>query len=111
MRLFGDVDGTSHRPEGNRLKKHPTLVLLHGGPGHDHSAFKPEFQRLARDMQIVFVDHRGMVEAIAPPIGMRAIAEAIGANATLARIEDAAHIVWADQPDCIELIGNWLHDE
>ena len=60
VRLFVDVDGCSHRPDGDRLKKYPTLVLLHGGPGHDHSAFKPDLLPLAEDMQVVFVDHRGM---------------------------------------------------
>lgn len=35
-------------------------MLLHGGPGHDHSAFKPELTALADAMQVVFFDQRGM---------------------------------------------------
>jgi proline iminopeptidase len=34
-------------------------VLLHGGPGYDHSGFKPAFSRLADIAQIVYYDHRG----------------------------------------------------
>ena len=42
------------------MRKRPTLLLLHGGPGHDHSAFKPELAALADWMQVVFFDQRGM---------------------------------------------------
>jgi pimeloyl-ACP methyl ester carboxylesterase len=38
----------------------PTLVLLHGGPGFDHSAFKPYFSGLTDALQVVYYDHRGM---------------------------------------------------
>jgi proline iminopeptidase len=34
-------------------------VLLHGGPGFDHSNFKPAFQRLTSVAQVVYLDHRG----------------------------------------------------
>lgn len=60
VRLFFDVEGSSHVPEGDRLRKRPTLVLLHGGPGHDHSSFKPALATLATDMQVLYFDQRGM---------------------------------------------------
>lgn len=41
------------------MREKPTLVLLHGGPGYDHSSFKPVFSRLADVAQIVYYDHRG----------------------------------------------------
>ena len=37
----------------------PTLVLLHGGPGADHSLFKPEFSVMADTAQVVYLDQRG----------------------------------------------------
>ena len=37
----------------------PTLLLLHGGPGGDHSLFKPLFGRLADVAQVVYLDQRG----------------------------------------------------
>ena len=59
VRLFVDVEGPSHVPDGRRLREKPTLILLHGGPGYDHSSFKPGFSRLADLAQIVYYDHRG----------------------------------------------------
>jgi proline iminopeptidase len=59
VRLFVDVEGPSHVPDGPRLREKPTLILLHGGPGYDHASFKPVFSRLADLAQIVYVDHRG----------------------------------------------------
>lgn len=37
----------------------PTLVLLHGGPGADHSFFKPEFAAVADVAQVIYLDQRG----------------------------------------------------
>jgi pimeloyl-ACP methyl ester carboxylesterase len=50
--LYVDIDG---EPSPGK----PTLVLLHGGPGFDHSGFKPFFSRLADAARIVYYDHRG----------------------------------------------------
>jgi len=58
-RLYFDVDGAALVPDGPRMREKPTLLLLHGGPGFDHSGFKPRFSRLARHCQLVFLDHRG----------------------------------------------------
>jgi pimeloyl-ACP methyl ester carboxylesterase len=59
LRLFVDIEGCSLVPDGPRMREQPTLVLLHGGPGFDHSGFKPAFSRLADLAQIVYYDHRG----------------------------------------------------
>jgi pimeloyl-ACP methyl ester carboxylesterase len=57
--LFVDIEGAGLVPDGARMRDKPTLLLLHGGPGYDHSGFKPLFSRLADIAQIVYVDHRG----------------------------------------------------
>ncbi len=57
--LFVDIEGAGLVPNGPRMRQKPTLVLLHGGPGYDHSGFKPAFSRLADIAQIVYYDHRG----------------------------------------------------
>jgi pimeloyl-ACP methyl ester carboxylesterase len=57
--LFFDVEGAKLRPDGVTMREVPTVVLLHGGPGFDHSTFKPSFSRLADVAQVVYVDHRG----------------------------------------------------
>ncbi|MEP6740527.1 MAG: alpha/beta hydrolase [Caldimonas sp.] len=59
VRLFVDIEGPALVPDGPLLREKPTLVLLHGGPGYDHSGFKPAFSRLADIAQIVYYDHRG----------------------------------------------------
>lgn len=57
--LFFDVEGAGLVPDGPRMRRRPTLVLLHGGPGFDHSSFKPAFSGLAEVAQVVYLDHRG----------------------------------------------------
>jgi hypothetical protein len=39
-KLYVDVENSGLIPEGGRMREKPTLLLLHGGPGFDHSGFK-----------------------------------------------------------------------
>ncbi|MAE93754.1 MAG: hypothetical protein CL910_03760 [Deltaproteobacteria bacterium] len=57
--LFFDVDGEELTPDGGSMREKPTLLLLHGGPGFDHSTFKPSFGVLTDQVQLVYLDHRG----------------------------------------------------
>ncbi|KMO11840.1 alpha/beta fold hydrolase [Methylobacterium indicum] len=59
VRLFVDVENAGLVPEGDAMREKPTLLLLHGGPGFDHSGFKPLFSRLSDVAQVVYVDQRG----------------------------------------------------
>ena len=59
VRLYFDIEGAGRVPDGNRMRDKPTLVLLHGGPGADHTLYKPQFSALAEIAQIVYLDHRG----------------------------------------------------
>jgi len=58
-RLFVDVEGAKLVPDGPAMREKPTLLLLHGGPGFDHSSYKPSFSVLADAAQLVYYDHRG----------------------------------------------------
>ncbi len=58
-RLYVDVEGPGLVPDGPTMRERPTLLALHGGPGFDHTSFKPRFGALADVAQIVYVDHRG----------------------------------------------------
>ena len=58
-RLFVDVEGPGLVPDGPTMRTKPTLILLHGGPGFDHSSFKPQWSRLSDIAQIIYYDHRG----------------------------------------------------
>jgi proline iminopeptidase len=67
VRLYVDVEGAGSVPAGTSMRDKPTLILLHGGPGFDHTGFKPHFSRLADLVQIVYVDHRGHGRSDARP--------------------------------------------
>jgi proline iminopeptidase len=58
-RIFFDVEGAKVVPDGPRMREKPTVVLVHGGPGHDHSVYKPEFRALADMAQVIYYDMRG----------------------------------------------------
>ena len=58
-RIWFDFDGAGLVPDGPAMRQRPTLVLLHGGPGFDHSSFKPAHSTLSDVAQILYVDHRG----------------------------------------------------
>jgi pimeloyl-ACP methyl ester carboxylesterase len=58
-RLWFDVEGSRLVPDGASMRRRPTVVLVHGGPGtYDHSYFKPWFGRLAERAQVVYLDLR-----------------------------------------------------
>ena len=59
VRLFVDIEGLALVPDGPVMRRKPTLVLVHGGPGADHSLYKPAFSGLSDICQIVYYDHRG----------------------------------------------------
>jgi proline iminopeptidase len=59
VNLYFDVDGAALIARGDAMIERPTLLLLHGGPGADHSLFKPEFTALGELAQIVYLDQRG----------------------------------------------------
>ena len=59
-RLWFDVEGAGLVADGPRMRTKPTLILLHGGPGFDHSTFKPAHSAFADVAQIIYVDHRSM---------------------------------------------------
>ncbi len=58
-RIFFDVVGSGLRPEGPDMVERPTLLILHGGPGYDHSTSRPYFDRYADAYQVIYLDHRG----------------------------------------------------
>ena len=59
VRLWFDVEGLGLVPDGDAIRERPTLLLLHGGPGMDHSDMKPAFSVMSDLCQVVYLDHRG----------------------------------------------------
>ncbi len=68
IHLFVDVEGVGLAPEDSVMRKKPTLILLHGGPGYDHASFKPAFSQLSDIAQIIYYDHRGHGRSDTSPI-------------------------------------------
>ncbi|MBN8871507.1 MAG: alpha/beta fold hydrolase [Rhodospirillales bacterium] len=58
-RLFFDVEGAGLVPDGPVLRAHKPALVIHGGPGGDHSGFKPGMSPLSAALQLVYFDHRG----------------------------------------------------
>ena len=56
--LFFDVEGMGLVPSGTGMVAKEACFVLHGGPGMDHSYFKPWLSPLADTMQLIYVDHR-----------------------------------------------------
>ena len=58
-RIFFEVVGTKLRANGPAMDVRPTMLLLHGGPGFDHSGLLHVLSPLQDVAQLVFLDHRG----------------------------------------------------
>jgi proline iminopeptidase len=57
--IYFDIEGAGLVPDGARMREKPPAFVIHGGPGGDHSGFKPAFTPLAERLQLVYFDHRG----------------------------------------------------
>jgi pimeloyl-ACP methyl ester carboxylesterase len=58
-RIFFEVIGTKLIAEGATMRERPTMLLLHGGPGFDHSVMAQTLAPLSDVAQLVLIDHRG----------------------------------------------------
>ncbi len=54
-RMWFDVVGSQLTPAGRSMHERPTLVLLHGGPGFDHSSYKPAYSALTDVAQVIYL--------------------------------------------------------
>ncbi len=59
VKLFFDVDGQGLVATGPNMVSRPAVILIHGGPGVDHTSFKPEYGQLAEVAQLIYLDLRG----------------------------------------------------
>ena len=56
--IFFEVIGEKLALVDGALVEKPTLLVLHGGPGFDHSGMRGYFDRFADDTQVIYLDHR-----------------------------------------------------
>ena len=57
--IYFDIDGMGLVPDGPRMREHRPALVIHGGPGGEHSDFKLPFKPLTEQLQLVYFDHRG----------------------------------------------------
>src|SRR6185312_9913803 len=57
-KIFFDTLGAKLAIDGERMRERPSLIVMHGGPGFDHSTMRPYFDRFADTHQVVYIDHR-----------------------------------------------------
>jgi proline iminopeptidase len=57
-RIFFDTVGSALAADGERMVERPALIVMHGGPGFDHSTMRPYFDRFADTHQVIYIDHR-----------------------------------------------------
>ncbi len=57
--IYFDVEGMGLVRGETVMHERPVAMIIHGGPGMDHTGFKPSHSPLAEDMQLVYFDHRG----------------------------------------------------
>lgn len=57
--FFIHTVGSALPVSGSRVPVRPTLVVLHGGPGFEHSSLRPHLDVLADIAQVLYVDQRG----------------------------------------------------
>ena len=67
VELYFDVAGAKRVPDGPTMVDRPTLVLLHGGPGFDHTNWADSMAPLSEWAQVVAYDHRGNGRSDAGP--------------------------------------------
>jgi proline iminopeptidase len=68
IELYFDVEGPGLVPAGMEMRERPTIVALHGGPGFDHTYFKPFLAPLTDTAQIIYLDLRCQGRSSRPPV-------------------------------------------
>jgi proline iminopeptidase len=57
--IFFDTVGAKLALDGDTMAERPSLLVMHGGPGFDHSVMRLFFDRFADTHQVIYIDHRG----------------------------------------------------
>jgi len=57
--IYFDVEGAGLVTDGPKMREKPIALIIHGGPGADHSSYKPTFSSLRDRLQLIYFDLRG----------------------------------------------------
>src|SRR3977135_3023527 len=58
-RLFFDTAGSGLGLDHERMVQKPAMIVMHGGPGFDHSTMRPSFDRFAGTHQGIYIYQPG----------------------------------------------------
>ena len=86
------VHGTSLFYEA--LGSGPAVVMMHGGPGYDHTYFRPAFDRLASGHDLIYYDQRSSGRSGRPPIETLSIEQAAHDAAALIDELGRGRAIW-----------------
>jgi proline iminopeptidase len=84
--LFFDIEGAGLVPDGPRMRQRPSILLLHGGPGFDHTNYKPHLSPLVDTAQLIYLDQRGQGRSGRPPLQTCSPMQMADDAATLCRV-------------------------
>ncbi len=57
--LYFDVENPGLIPAKNHMQELPSMIVLHGGPGFDHTPYQSFFSALRESAQIIYLDQHG----------------------------------------------------
>jgi pimeloyl-ACP methyl ester carboxylesterase len=86
--------------DGGSMREKPTMLLLHGGPGFDHSNSKPDYAQLADAVQVPLLVLAGGDDPITPVGAAEEIVSSLPeADAALEGFENSSHFIQVHEPD------------
>jgi proline iminopeptidase len=66
--IYFDIEGMGLVPVNEKMVEKRACFLVHGGPGFDHTGWKPTISPLAEYTQLVYFDHRGNGRSTRGPV-------------------------------------------
>lgn len=57
--LYFDIENPGLVPGKDNMHELPAMIILHGGPGYDHTPYQSFFSALRETVQIIYLDHHG----------------------------------------------------
>jgi len=64
--IYFDVEGCGLLVEEQGIDEKPVAMIIHGGPGIDHTSYKTCFSSLSDRLQLVYFDHRKESQPVDP---------------------------------------------
>ena len=101
--LYFDVVGNG-LDAASGFRQKPTLIILHGGPGFDHTYLRPHLSEIKVPALVL----QGRYDWVTPMAGAQEMAQQIP-NAQLHVFEHSGHMVFMEEPaELVFVIKQWI---